>query len=105
MIDAVTPTEIREALAMSRNALMDAVHEFRDLRRRNEVLQAKADVVEVFRMALGQGVPNVLGYAPDPVFDWERKIARIHEILSALIGNGGKPAAEAPDEEESHDEH
>lgn len=54
--------------------LEEAVQEIERLRRRNEVLQAQADVVAAFSAALF-GPPRPMGMAEDVVFKLRRLLA------------------------------
>lgn len=66
-------------------AVQMATAEINNLRRRNEVLQAKADIVEVFGLALqGNARNHGMGMGEDPVWRLDR----------ALRSFGESPAAE-----------
>lgn len=53
--------------------LRNASNEIRHLRHANEILSAKAEVIDVFRAAL-LGPPRGGGMSPDVVFEMERAI-------------------------------
>ena len=61
-----------------RHVLNDALHEIESLRRRNELLQAKVDVVEIFSAAL-LGKPGPVGMSPDVVWSLRKEIAKLAE--------------------------
>ncbi len=58
----------------------NAAHEIRDLRRRNEVLAAKVEMIDLFSLVFRTrpDYPSV-GAAPDVVWELEKKAAEIHE--------------------------
>lgn len=59
-----------------KDVLNSAVHEIRDLRRRNEILSAQMGVVEVFAAALGLKHGEG-GMVPDVAWQLEREIEKI----------------------------
>lgn len=60
-----------------KNLLLSAMHEIQDLRRRNEVLEAKAEALDIFAAALGMK-RNVGGMAPDVAWELQQKIDELH---------------------------
>ena len=59
-----------------KHLLIDAKHEIDTLRRRNELLQAKVDVVEVFSAAL-LGVPRNMGATIDISWQLQKEIDKL----------------------------
>jgi hypothetical protein len=66
--------------------LNEALHEIEGLRRRNEVLQAQADVVTVFSAAL-LGVPRSGGMAPDVAWKLRQEIAKLETPKPHVVGD------------------
>lgn len=60
-----------------KHLLMDAKHEIENLRRRNEILQAKVEVVEVFSVALLGPRPQG-GMSPDVAWALQREINKLN---------------------------
>lgn len=76
------------------HAVQAATAEINNLRRRNEVLQAKADTVEIFGMALQANARNHgIGMGEDPVWRLERALRAFGEAPAAT--NEAKPAPPA----------
>lgn len=59
-----------------KHLLNEAANEIESLRRRNELLEAQMDVVEIFRVAL-MGPRRAGGASPDVVWSLRRKIAEL----------------------------
>ena len=60
-----------------KNLLMSAAHEIEALRRRNEILQAKVDVVEAFSAAL-LGPRTPMGASVDVAWSLRRKAEELN---------------------------
>lgn len=74
--------------------LQEAVHEIHSLRRRNEVLQAKVDTMELFRTVLFTApAGGVMGYSLDVCGGLEAKIRE----LDAQAARDARPIPEMPD--------
>lgn len=60
--------------------LTNAAHEIRDLRRRNEVLAAKVEMIDLFALVFRTrpDYPTV-GMSPDVAWALDKKAAEIHE--------------------------
>lgn len=65
------------------STLREAVHEIRALRRTNEILAAKVEVIDVFRAVL-LGAPRTGGMAPDVAWALDRMAE--HEEAEAKRG-------------------
>ena len=76
-----------------KDLLRDAVHEIRDLRRRNELLQAQVDVMELFGLTL-RTTPNYssTGASPDVAWMLDKEIRKIEEAEASVP----KPAWPSP---------
>lgn len=59
-----------------KHLLLNAKHEIEQLRRRNEILQAKVDVVETFSAAL-LGPPSNRGAAIDVAWQLQKEIEKL----------------------------
>ena len=75
--------------------LRQAVHELRDLRRRNEILAAQMFVVEAFHAAL-LGPPRSGGMSPDLAWQIEASRNCRHEREGRLTWEKLASAARAP---------
>ncbi len=73
--------------------LTHAMHEIRDLRRRNEILSAKVEMIDLFACVLHtSAATRSQGAAPDVAWALERKI---EELNNAETGNAHE-AGRAP---------
>ena len=65
--------------------LTNAMHEIRDLRRRNEVLGAKVEMIDLFACVLHtQAAANPQGYSPDVAFALQKKIVELQQEAGKL---------------------
>ncbi len=65
--------------------LLNAMHEIRDLRRRNEILAAKVEMIDLFACVLHtQAASRSEGAAPDVAWALQKKI---DEITSDQVSN------------------
>lgn len=73
-----------------KHLLLEAAHEIEALRRRNEFLQAKVDVVEVFSAAL-LGPRTQLGASVDVVWSLRRKAEELDAAAPTAAGGTATP--------------
>jgi hypothetical protein len=66
-------TELQELLT-------NAMHEIHDLRRRNEVLSAKVEMIDLFACVLHtQAASHPQGFSPDVAFALQKKITELQQ--------------------------
>jgi hypothetical protein len=79
-------------MADIKNLLLQAQHEIIDLRRRNEVLQAKVDTMDLFALVLNTSPAHgSVGMAEDVAWALQREIDNI-EKLNTLDPKPARPA-------------